>query len=453
MLPHLNICCLFEARLQPKSAIALPETLRNPFTSYMLGYLISNSSFYWNLSMDGNRDVIHFFVRGILSSGNRISEATIALNVIMDGRRNTLAGLSRAAITIDTLVVSKLHKFHGDDQLSDIGLFFSNLANGDPLIIKHLHLKSLSLHDTYMNGFKSYLENTSVLRRLTLEECSIKSADGKALLSQGLQACKCLEMLVISFCPRGASILKLTGNKSIKKLEVYICSYQQLHAVFPAMCGNNIIEELIVKKKRRSPIDSRGSPISQELASKMLIMSTELESLGIHMAPASISVICNALSENSTLPKLTIATCTMCPCEGVANMLRLNKSLKELTILDCWLISDCEVTKELCRNRSLEKLFWRKGPSEIANIEASALIIKQNTTLRELEVPAQDHQQLCILSNALKQNKTLAELIITLPPHTKLADAIVTECAKDKRLTMQSLLHNPIPDLANKIQR
>jgi hypothetical protein len=437
----LNIRLLFEARLQPTSAYVLTETLHDPFTSYMLGYLISKSSIFWNFSMDGNKDVIHFFVRGILSSGNRISEATIALNVKMDERQNTLAGLSRAAITIETLVVSNLPKF---GQLSrkkfrydnlDIGLFFSNLADGDPLIIKHLHLKSLSLRDTSMNGFKSYLENTSVLKRLTLEECPIVA---EALLSQGLQACNCLEVFVVHFHPQG-TMLNLTGSKSIKILEVGVCSNEQLYGVFTAMCSNNIIEELIVKKTHNSydsPVKFVGRAMFQVVVNKMLIMSSELKSLTIDLPSDDISVICDTLSENCTLQKLTIPTFTM--CEGVTNMLRLNKSLKELTILDCLLLSDCEVTKELCRNRSLEKLCLRNGPNNIANVEAVALIIKQNTTLRELEVPVQDNQHLSILSNALKHNNTLAEVIITILPHAKLANVIVTECAKDKRLTMHA---------------
>jgi hypothetical protein len=428
MLPHLNICCLFEARLQPKSAIALPETLRNPFTSYMLGYLISNSSFYWNLSMDGNRDVIHFFVRGILSSGNRISEATIALKVKMDKRRNTLAGLSRAPITIDTLVVSKVSE---RARQSNIGVFFRNLANGDPLIIKHLHLKSVFLFGKCMKGFKLYLENTSVLRRLTLEECSIH---GEALLSQGLQACKCLEVFVISLYPQGA-MLNLTGNKSIKILVVHVHSYRKLHGVF-AMCGNNIIEELIVKQNHVSHVSPLFSPdMSHEWVNKMLKMSSELKSLtlSIYLPSADISVICNALSENCTLQKLTIPTCTM--CKGVTNMLRLNKSLKELTILG--LISDRKVTMELCNNRSLEKLCLRKCPNEIEHTEAIALIIKLNTTLRELEISVKDSQQLIILSNALKHNKTLAKMKITfyISPFME-PDEIATEYAKDKRLTL-----------------
>jgi hypothetical protein len=434
--PHLNIHLSFEARLQPTSAFVLTEALHDPFTSYMLGYIISKSSIFWNFSMDGNKDVINFFIRGILSSGNTISEATIALNVEMDRRRNTLAGLSCAAITIDTLVVSNVSEW---GLQSDIGLFFRNLADGDPLIIKHLHLKSLSLDHMNVNDFKLYLEGNSVLKRLTLEECPISAADDRALLSQGLQACKCLEVLNISFHQQGA-MLNLTGNKSIKLLEVGVCSCQQIHGLFTAMCGKNVIEELIVKKipgvfYNQSLVNFLGRAMVHELVNKMVIMSTELKSLNLSIVLPSddFNVICDALSANSALQKLTISTCNMWPCEGVANMLRLNKSLKELTILDISLISDSKAFEELGSNRSLEKFCMKNGPNGIEIIQAFALVIKQNTTLRELEVSAHDHQHISILSNALKHNKTLAKM--TINAELNLDDAIVTE---DERLTIQT---------------
>jgi hypothetical protein len=336
MLPHLNIRWLFEARLQPRSAISLTDTLHNSFTSYMLGYLISKSSFCWNLSMNGDKDVIHFFVRGILSSGNKTSEGAIALSVEMNQPQTILADLSCALITVDPLVVFEMSQqshdgrlligTDGGDQQSDIGLFFSNLANGDPLIIKHLYLQSVHLHDTYMNGFKSYLENTIVLRRLTLEECSIKSADGEVLLSQGLQACKCLEMLDIYFDSPRFPMLNINGNTSIKVLGVDVCSYQQLYWLFTAVCGNNTIEELIVKGTHfRHTGYELGNAELQEVLNKTSNRSTGLKSitLSIHLS----SVICSVLSENCTLQKLTIDASTTRSFEGMTNMLRLNKSL------------------------------------------------------------------------------------------------------------------------------
>jgi hypothetical protein len=233
----------------------------------------------------------------------------------------------------------------------------------------------------------------------------------------------------------------MLNSTGIKILEVSVCSHQQLCELLTAMCGNNTIKELTMK---RTPFyDSAGdypdifvdSDQLRELVSEMCIMNTGLRSLtlSINVSSDVIGVMCNALSRNHTLQKLTISTCILWPCDGVTNMLRLNKSLKELTILDSFVISDSKAFEELCSNRSLEKFCLRNGPKGIEIIQAFVLVMEQNTTLRELEVFAHDHQHIIILSDALKHNKTLAKMII----HTELNldDAIVTE---DKRLTIQT---------------
>jgi hypothetical protein len=426
--PHLNICWSFEARLQPKSAIALTETLRDPFTSYMLGYLMSKSTFCWNLRIESKKDVIHFFFRGILSSENTVSEATIALKGEMDQQQPTLAGLSRAAVIVDTLVVSKMSDF------SDIGSFFSNLAGGDLLTIKHLHLQSIPLDDTHMKGFKLYLENTSVLQKLILEKCSFKSADGEALLSQGLQACDCLEKFSISFSSLQSGTMLNNGNKSIKILEVDVCSYQQLRELFTALYCNDTIEELVLKGTLYTGKDLLK--FEHEVIYKALKKSTALKSLTlkIHWSPANISAICNALSKNNTLQKLTILTYDWVRY-GMSTMLRWNRSLRELTILECWQISDGEIAKGLCMNHSLEKLCLRTISFKSEGIEALASAIKQNTTLKELEIFARDYQQIMTLSNALRHNNTLTKLIVAKP---SLCDFATSECARDRRLIIEN---------------
>jgi hypothetical protein len=460
--PHLNIRCSFEARLQPRSAIAITETLHDPFTSYMLGYLICKTNFCWKVTIRGYEDTIHFFVRGILSSG--LSKATIALTVFLDQQDvNSMAGLSHAAITADALIISGIH-IHGKFQRSDIDIFFNSLVKGDSLVIKQLSLECLTLDDMQVNHFKSYLESSSLLTRLTLEECTFQSADGEALLAQGLQACSCLKNLAISFPYPGDDtifrMLNINENKSLEILEVNVCTHQQLCELFTALCDNNTINELIVKGKHFRNIGKslrgffeindgnlRVNAAGHEIIDNFFSRNTGLKSLtlNLRLCSADIRIVSNALHEDSIRQQLTIPTCDG-NGEAISNMLRRNRTLKELRISRCLMTSACEIAKELCRNDSLEKLSLRIFQDK--GVEAFASVIKQNTTLKELEISGYltDRQwmnDLIILSNALGHNRTLVKLNLVFPRYitsedTELANSMAAECAKDKRLTIQT---------------
>lgn len=122
---------LFEADIQPPhEKIGFEQSIHSPFTSYMLGYLIANSSCHWEVAIRGTgiRETIRMFVSGI---SNGQSGAKLDLLVRCDEFSvSSIAELNNAALTIGELhfapkntIMMPVNNVH-----ADIDVFFSNLS-------------------------------------------------------------------------------------------------------------------------------------------------------------------------------------------------------------------------------------------------------------------------------------------------------------------------------------
>ena len=303
---------LFEAKLKSRSAISIDieSVLRDPFTSYVLGYF---SNFHWKVSVHSLRDIIHFFVCGILSSDNKCAkfELSILLNTRKDAELTSL--LSQASISIEKLNLFRPQWRRKGALLSYSILtpFFKNLADGSPLIIKHL-VDSLLLTNAQINHINSYLEFTSTLTGLTLNKCIAESAGAMATLAEGLQACKSLKKLF--YYPEDSSytVGTMRTNKisNLKVLHTNVFSSNDLFELSNVLCDSRTIEELVVvelERKRSSLLAVR----CREAVGKLLKTNTALKAftLNIYLSCEDISVITSAMCDNSTLQKLSMPRC------------------------------------------------------------------------------------------------------------------------------------------------
>ena len=459
---------LFEAKLKPRSAISVVEesALRDPFTSYVLGYFISNSNFPWKVIVPSLRDTVRFFVCGLLSSENKCSKLELSILLdddLLSGRDAAVTILSQASISVEKLnffaiIITGQMSQHPYSMLTP---FLKNLADRSPLIIKHLVFDLLLLTNAQISLIRSYLEFTSTLTGLTLNKCIAESADAMATLAEGLQACKSLKKLF--YFPEDCSytVVSMRINKisNLEVLHTNVFSYNDFLKLINVLCDSHTIEELVVVELvsfARGLLDvTQRCP---EAVDKLLKTNTALKAftLDLYLTCEDISVITSAMCDNSTLQKLSMPGCFV---DGgdISTMLRGNQFLKELTISVRSTVDACVIAKGMCQNTSLEKLtilfnFSLRDEFVIA-VEELAYMLKHNQTLKELQISCisinnvDTWTQCCvILTKSLRFNKTLTSLILHHPPFLewtgKFCLHIDTEFAGDNRLTLQ--YHAPL---------
>ena len=131
---------LFEARGRVKPPYEVCRGYAtNPFYSYMLGYLIANSSCPWEANIVGTKEAINLFVIGLSVCGDRQCRAEL-VNV---SEVSEIAELSKANLAIEELLFARDNNLtlHGEQNHADVSLFFDILSSGSPLNFKHLVLR------------------------------------------------------------------------------------------------------------------------------------------------------------------------------------------------------------------------------------------------------------------------------------------------------------------------
>ena len=301
---------LFESKQKPRSPIIFEYPVCHPFTLYMLGHIIYNSSFHWKVNIEDFGDAVDFFARGMLSSHSGNSEAKLELCIILhdDVYEDTaLTRLNCAAVNIKRLEITISYYCVHDNDEDDIydfllpdpfnfDLFIESLSNSCLLVIKHLFLDSMYLSEEHMDQIRSYLECTSTITSLELKKCA-RTKEGEDNLVEGLRACKSLEKLVCG-CFIADRILNVSN---LKVLHATDCSDQQICNLFIAMCDNHTIEELVVESKH-----GKISEIARETINTLLTINKTMKALTLEILlfEDDICALAKVMCTNSTLQTL-----------------------------------------------------------------------------------------------------------------------------------------------------
>lgn len=332
------------------------------------------------------------------------------------------------------------------------------LCEGSNLGIRHLCLSKLKFSVAEAENFTAYLSSTSSIITLSLVYCKFKPRQALVCVSQGVEACRCLQQLNLLFSPYFETYYDcmfemLQRNSSLKKLHV-TCDLYGACKLADALCGNCTLRVLVIE----------GDSLDYELerndvaiaVAKMLRKNTVLVDFNlanIDLSTKDISILVEGLHGNSTLERLNISHSyiEVEGSESLAEMLNQNRTLEHLNLSSCCLVKNgaSVIAEALCNNTSVKTLSISVDSIGVNGARAFASVLEQNTTLKELlisDVFSFLHKtadewvnEFIILSNALHQNTTLEKLKI-IPPSYFQAEAIIEqvttiEYAKDNRIS------------------
>ena len=434
-----DIYRLFEAQGRVKPPYEVCEGLpTNPFYSYMLGYLIANSSCPWEAIIEGTKEAINLFVIGLSVCGDRHCRAKL----VKVTEVSEIVGLSKANLALEKLQFdfSPYEQKHA----ADICLFFDNLSSGSPLSFKHFILSRFHFTNEETKKFKSYLVMCSIIKSLTLTHCKFES-NAAAILMDGVKACSSLEKLTIVLSDNWCDAVceMLTGNKNLKELDVEYFEDHNVCALIHALHLNHTLEKLTIKRKLwvfltsfenksvhivrnsaplifQSSILQKHSRVSSEIA-KMLIQNKSLKELDVCNCELDLQGdIGTVLCENRTLRRLSISVERGPELEAISELLKRNKTLKVLQLV-LNVEGASTIAEVMCENNTLEELHI---VGKIGAHEAFATMLKRNTSLRKLSMAWTKDAEHCnrtwdeefaTLSNALSQNKSLQQLKVYDP--------------------------------------
>ena len=439
-----DIHMLFEARVKPPYEVCY-GIATNPFSSYMLGHLVANSSCRWSVTIEDTiEEIIKLFVTGLSVCEDRQCRAE-EMNVF---QVSNIAELSKAKLALEEL------KFVGRDGFpheqkhaveqnhTDICLFFDNLSSGSPLSFKHFTLSHFHFNNEETKKIKSYLVMCSVIKSLTLTRCKFES-NSAAILMDGVKACSSLEKLTIELSDSCCDAVceMLTGNKYLKELDVKSSNHHSVCALIHALHMNHTLEKLTIERKKWAlhtdtesksvQIERLDSFLKQSSFQKQSCVSSEFVKMLIQNKSLKELDVCNCeldlqgdigtvLCENRTLRRLSISVESGPELKAISELLKRNKTLKVLQ-----LVLDVEgastIAEVMCENNTLEELHI---VGKIGAHEAFATMLKRNTSLRKLSMAWTKDPEHCyrtwdeefaILINALSQNKSLQQLKVYDP--------------------------------------
>lgn len=456
---------LFEAKLQPPQRDVLNdpnEPIVNQFSSYILGYLIANSSCQWDVFIGGKREIrtIQMFTHGILDKKDGHFESKLTLHVkIEDYIHSDVAELLNVPIAIKQLELRPYfeNKTFSEDMLLHPAI---DADNNSGIGIKHLCLSKLKFNCDEAEKLRLYLSNATSITSLSLVYCKFKSKSNINALDhvlEGVNACKSIQKLNLFFSPHfehqyGSIFGMLERSKSLTELRVTSDLYG-VCMLADALCANCTLKVLVIEG---DSVDYELEKNNVSIAVAKLLKENkallDFNLANVALTTEDICIIAEVMCCNSNLERLHIShgMIQVKGSETLAKMLEENRTLKHLNLSSCCIVNNgaCIIAEALIGNCSLEMLSISVD-SIGKSAQAFASVLKENTTLKELHISdifsflrkTTDEwiTEFVILSNALHQNTTLKKLNVTPPllfqAEAMIQDVLADEYVKDNRIS------------------
>ena len=465
-----QIHMLFEAKVAILPYKVCKGHATSPFYSYMLGHLIANSSFPWQVWIEGTAETIDLFVGGL---SNRQCRA----DLLYISAVSEIAELSNAKLALEKLELQRTSSYAKHDFFEraqnhvDICLFFDNLSNGCLLSFKHLTLSWFCFNNEEAKKIESYLSTCSVIKSLELICCKFEST-AAAILMDGVKACSSLEKLVFTndsdnMCDAACEMVMC--NKSLKELQAFSCNLLNFCALAKALHANQTIEVLTItgdvmpwalKKvalvgnnedkdtKYKQYFQEARICTSSELA-KMLIQNKSLIELNVCNFDLDLRDICTVLCDNCTLRKLSLSVERGPELETISELLKRSKTLEVLQLL-LNVEGASTIAMVMCKNNTLKELHLL---GEVDGTDAFVSLLKRNTSLRKLSMEwnKKEHcdktwlEQFATLCIAMSQNKSLLHLEVFAP--SQYYSAAFETCKEYTRISVYMRCHEDMPFL------
>lgn len=452
---------LFEAKLHPPQQDVIGdciEPVENPFSSYVLGYLIANSACHWDVYISNKIETIRMFIHGAYGASDRHFGSKLTLHVkIEDYVHSNLAELYRAPFAIEKLELRPYFEETISSQGNKYGIDSTRtLSNNSTPGIQHLCLSKLKFNTGEANKLKSYLSNTKSITSLSLVYCKI-NVDGLVYAMEGVQACSSLQRLNLYFSPyyeiHSNPVFKmLEANRTLIELHV-TCELYVVCMLANTMCTNCTIKTLSIEGDSLD-YELERNDVSIAVA-KMFKENKTIKDFNLFNIDLCTEDICNiaeALCDNSAVERLDLShSCIeVRGSELLAKMLQENTTLKQLNLSSCCIVRNgiSIIAESLRGNRFLEVLIFSVDDIGVSGAEAFASVLENNAALKELYISdmfsflhktvTEWAREFMILSNALCRNTTLVKLRI-IPPSLFRAEEIIrqvmiTENVKDNRI-------------------
>lgn len=425
-----SIHWLFEAKLKPSQDDIHCFTKRvcDPFSSFVLGYLIANSNCHWDIHIEGHKETIKMFVCGISNSEDGHFQSSLTLHIEMETGTlgsSDIKELSSAPISVEKLFLEPLKSDSSQNGYniitnSDIADFFDKLSKNGVLRIKHLHLVDFVFNARESEKIGAYLKNTTEVTSFSLHKCTHEyySKDAAADLMRSLQTCSSLRNLTLHSynnldCAAVANMLE--ENTTLTELKVsgnainFWCK-NRIDLLANALCMNSTLKKLDISENYFVKGETDTS------ITKMLHKNKTLKQLKVskcRILTEGACMIASALCVNSTLAKLDISENYFGygGAKAIAEMLIQNKGLEKLTLSLCSISTEvaCMIANALCVNSTLQSVDMSGNHLELGGTETFVHLLEMNKTLRKLNVSSCriPKEGICMIANVLCDNDAM----------------------------------------------